>query len=319
MSYADRIFIENINNILDNGISDENMEVRPVWEDDRTPAHTKAIFGMVDRYDLSEEFPIMTIRRTFWKSALDEILWIWQKKSNNVNELNSHVWDAWADENGSIGKAYGYQMGVKSCYKDVTEEGMCKAFRGGSGVTDGGSTKTFKDPKGRIAGVYNEDRGMWMLDQTDRIIYQLNNDPGSRRIMCMMYIPEDLSEMALAPCAYSMLFNVMDGRLNSMLTQRSQDMAVANNWNTVQYSLITMLLASAYGFRPGEFVHEVTNAHVYDRHMEPVRELLKNEQFKAPEVWINPDIHDFYEFTKDDVKLIDYKYSEFDHKFPVAV
>ncbi len=318
MSAADRLFIENINNILENGISDENMIVRPVWEDDGSPAHTKAIFGMVDRYDLSEEFPIMTIRRTFWKSALDEILWIWQKKSNNVHDLKSHVWDAWADEEGSIGKAYGYQMGVRALYRDVTEEGLEKAFSGGKKEVKDGVIR-FADKNGRTAAVFNEIKEAWFLDQTDRIIYQLNNDPGSRRIMSMMYIPNDLSEMALAPCAYSMLFNVMDGKLNSMLTQRSQDMAVANNWNTVQAALITLLFASAYGFKPGEFVHEVTNAHVYDRHFEPVKELIKNEQFDAPRVWINPDIHDFYEFTTDDVKLIDYRYSEFDHKFPVAV
>ena len=318
MSAADRLFIENIENILNNGISDENMKVRPVWEDDNSPAHTKAIFGMVDRYDLSKEFPIMTLRRTFWKSALDEILWIWQKKSNNVNDLKSHVWDAWADEKGSIGKAYGYQMGVRSAYRDVTEEGLNKAFKGGETVSDG-RIKRFVDKKNRTAAIFNEEKGCWMLDQTDRIIYQLCNDPGSRRIMSMMYIPEDLSDMALAPCAYSMIFNVMDGRLNSMLTQRSQDMAVANNWNTVQAALIALLLGSAYGFKPGEFVHEVTNAHVYDRHVEPVKELIKNETFDAPEIWINPEIKDFYDFTADDVKLKDYCYSEFNYKFPVAV
>ncbi len=317
MSRADRLFIENIENILNNGISDENMKVRPVWEDNNSPAHTKAVFGMVDRYDLSEEFPIMTIRRTFWKSALDEILWIWQKKSNNVHDLSSHVWDAWADEKGTIGKAYGYQMSVRSCYRDVSEEGLNRAFKGN--IVSDGSVKRYADKNGRTAAIFNTERDCWMLDQTDRIIYQLVNDPGSRRIMSMMYIPEDLSEMALAPCAYSMLFNVMDGRLNSMLTQRSQDMAVANNWNTVQASLITLLLASAYGFKPGLFIHEVTNAHIYDRHIEPVKELIKNEQFEAPSLWINPEIHDFYEFTKDDVKLENYRYSEFNHKFPVAV
>ncbi len=315
MSAADRLFIENVENILKTGISDENMEVRPVWEDDKSPAHTIALFGVVDRYDLSKEFPIMTLKRTFWKSALDEIFWIWQKKSNNVNDLNSHVWDAWADENGSIGKAYGYQMGVKSAYKDVKPEGLEKAF------TDGYFTENdtcyVSDFRGLIAK--KNDKGLWMLDQTDRIIYQLVNDPGSRRIMSMMYNPAELSEMALAPCAYSMTFNVMDGKLNGMLNQRSQDMAVANSWNTVQAALLVYAFSSAYGFEPGELVHVIANCHIYDRHIEPVKELIGNPQHDAPMISVNPDVHDFYRFTKDDFKLDGYEYSEFNHRFPVAV
>ena len=315
MSAADILFIDNINNILENGVSDENMEVRPVWEDDMSPAHTKAIFGVVDRYDLSKEFPIMTLKRTYWKSALDEIFWIWQKKSNNVHDLNSHVWDAWADEKGSIGKAYGYQMGVKSAYRDVTNEGLEKAFSDGE-FKD--SDNCFQSDSRGVIACKNE-AGVWMLDQTDRIIYQLVNDPGSRRIMSMMYNPQELNEMALAPCAYSMTFNVMDGKLNSMLNQRSQDMAVANSWNTVQAALLTYAFASAYGFEPGELVHVIANCHVYDRHFDLVRELIKNPVHEAPKLVINPDIHDFYAFTKDDFSLPGYEYSEFEHKFPVAV
>ncbi len=315
MSSADRLFIENINNILDHGVSDKGMEVRPVWEDDGSPAHTIALFGVVDRYDLSKEFPIMTLKRTFWKSALDEIFWIWQKKSNNVHELSSHVWDAWADEEGSIGKAYGYQMSVRSGYADIRAEGLERAFP--DGVFKENDTAFISGKRGLISK--KNERGLWTLDQTDRIIYQLVNDPGSRRIMSMMFIPEDLSEMALAPCAYSMTFNVMDGRLNGMLSQRSQDMAVANSWNTVQAALLVYAFASAYGFEPGELVHVIANCHLYDRHIEAVKELIKNEQYEAPKLKINPDIHDFYDFTKDDFTLPGYKYSEFDHKFPVAV
>ncbi len=315
MSSADRLFIENINNILDHGVSDKGMEVRPVWEDDGSPAHTIALFGVVDRYDLSKEFPIMTLKRTFWKSALDEIFWIWQKKSNNVHELSSHVWDAWADEEGSIGKAYGYQMSVRSAYADIRAEGLERAFP--DGIFKENDTAFISGKRGLISK--KNERGLWTLDQTDRIIYQLVNDPGSRRIMSMMFIPEDLSEMALAPCAYSMTFNVMDGRLNGMLSQRSQDMAVANSWNTVQAALLVYSFASAYGFEPGELVHVIANCHLYDRHIDAVKELIKNEQYEAPKLKINPDIHDFYDFTKDDFTLPGYKYSEFDHKFPVAV
>lgn len=117
MSIADKIFIQNCRDIIENGFSDEALDVRPRWEDG-APAHTVKKFGIVNRYDLSKEFPILTIRRTYLKSAIDEILWIWQKKSSNVRDLHSHIWDQWADENGSIGKAYGYQLGVKHKYPE---------------------------------------------------------------------------------------------------------------------------------------------------------------------------------------------------------
>ena len=117
MSYADQVFRRNCEDILKNGVWDTELAVRPRWEDG-TPAHTVKKFGIVNRYDLRKEFPILTLRRTYWKSAVDELLWIWQKKSNNVHDLSSHIWDAWADESGSIGKAYGYQLGVKHQYKE---------------------------------------------------------------------------------------------------------------------------------------------------------------------------------------------------------
>ena len=117
MSFADKVFIDTCKDILQNGFWDTELEVRPKWEDG-TPAHTVKKFGVVNRYDLSKEFPALTVRKTFLKSAVDEILWIWQKKSNNVNDLRGNIWDAWADENGSIGKAYGYQMGIKHHYKE---------------------------------------------------------------------------------------------------------------------------------------------------------------------------------------------------------
>ena len=214
MSYADEVFIQNIKDILDNGISDADQAVRPRWEDG-TPAHTLHRFGVVNRYDLSKEFPILTLRRTYWKSAWDELLWIWQKKSNNVHELSTRIWDAWADENGSIGKAYGYQLGVKHHYSEGD------------------------------------------MDQVDRVIWQLKNDPASRRIMTNLYNHHDLSEMGLYPCAYSMTFNVSGNRLNAILNQRSQDMITASNWNVVQYSLLLIAMASAYGYEPGELVHVI--------------------------------------------------------------
>ena len=276
MSRADEIFIANCKDILENGVWDTDLNVRPKWDDGES-AHTVKKFGIVNRYDLSEEFPILTIRRTFWKSAIDELLWIWQKKSNNVHELRSHVWDAWADETGSIGKAYGYQLGVKHRY-----------------------------PEGD-------------MDQVDRVLFDLKNNPASRRIMTNIYNHADLSEMALYPCAYSMTFNVSGNKLNAILNQRSQDMLTANNWNVVQYAALTCMMAQVSGLEPGEFIHVIADAHIYDRHIPLVEEIIANEPKAAPKFIIDPAVDDFYKFTVDSFKMENYEYSDFNKKIPVAV
>ena len=276
MSIADQIFINTCRDILDNGVSDANLPVRPVWEDG-TPAHTIKKFCIVNRYDLSKEFPIITLRRTAFKSAIDELLWIWQKKSNNVHELNSHIWDSWADETGSIGKAYGYQLGIKHVY-----------------------------PEGEF-------------DQVDRVLYDLKNNPQSRRILTNIYNFQDLHEMHLYPCAYSMTFNVTAGKLNGILNQRSQDTLTANNWNVVQYSVLVHMMAQVSGLEVGEFVHVISDAHIYDRHIPIVEEILKKEPFPAPTFKMNPDIKNFYDFTVDDFELENYQYHKLDKKIEVAI
>lgn len=276
MSLADKIFIDTCRNILDNGISDENLEVRPKWLDG-TPAHTIKKFCIVNRYDLSKEFPIITLRRTAFKSAIDEILWIWQKKSNNVHDLNSHIWDSWADETGSIGKAYGYQLGVKSVY-----------------------------PEGEF-------------DQVDRVLFDLKNNPSSRRILTNIYNFQDLHEMHLYPCAYSMTFNVTGNKLNGILNQRSQDTLTANNWNVVQYAVLLHMFAQVSGLEVGEFVHVISDAHIYDRHVPIVEEILKNPQYPAPTFKMNKDVKNFYDFTVDDFELVDYNYTKLDKKIEVAI
>jgi len=275
MSRADEIFIQNCKDILENGIWDTDLDVRPRW-DDGTPAHTVKKFGIVNRYDLSKEFPILTIRRTFWKSAIDELLWIWQAKSNNVNELRTRVWDAWADETGSIGKAYGYQLGIKHHY-----------------------------PEGD-------------MDQVDKVIWDLKHNPASRRIMTNIYNFSDLSEMALYPCAYSMTFNVSGNKLNAILNQRSQDMLAANNWNVVQYSVLTMMMAQIAGLEAGEFVHVIADAHIYDRHVPAIEKIIKNEPKPAPTFIVDPNVDDFYKFTRDSFRMENYQYTEFNEKIPVA-
>ena len=276
MSLADKIFIENCNDIIENGVWDTDYPVRPKWLDG-TPAHTVKKFCIVNRYDLRKEFPILTLRRTAFKSAVDEILWIWQKKSNNVHDLNSHIWDSWADETGSIGKAYGYQLGVKHVY-----------------------------PEGEF-------------DQVDRVLYDLKNNPHSRRIMTNIYTFADLHEMHLYPCAYSMTFNVSGDTLNGILNQRSNDVAVANNWNVVQYSVLLMMLAQVSGLKVGELVHVIADAHIYDRHIPVVKKMLKNPQFDAPKLIMNPDVKDFYKFTVDDFKLENYQFNKLEEKFEVAI
>ncbi len=276
MSYADQLFIQNCREILENGFWDTGLDVRPKWEDG-TPAHTVKRFGIVNRYDLSSEFPILTIRRTFWKSAIDELLWIWQKKSNDIHELSSHVWDQWADENGSIGKAYGYQLGVKHQY-----------------------------PEGQF-------------DQVDRVLYDLKHNPASRRIMTNIYTFADLHEMALYPCAYSMTFNVTGDTLNAILNQRSQDMLTANNWNVVQYAALTYMMAQVSGLKPGELVHVIADAHIYDRHVPLVEKILQNEPKPAPKLLLDESINDFYKFTKDSFSLPGYAYTELKEKIPVAI
>ena len=276
MSIADKIFIDTCRQILDEGISDENLPVRPKWLDG-TPAHTIKKFCIVNRYDLSKEFPIITLRRTAFKSAIDEILWIWQKKSNNVHDVNSHIWDSWADETRSIGKAYGYQLGKKSIY-----------------------------PEGEF-------------DQVDRVLFDLKHNPQSRRILTNIYNFEDLHEMHLYPCAYSMTFNVTGNKLNGILNQRSQDTLTANNWNVVQYAVLLHMFAQVSGLEAGELVHVISDAHIYDRHVPIVEEILKNPQYPAPTFKMNKDIKNFYDFTVDDFELENYQYTKLDKKIEVAI
>lgn len=282
MSLADNIFINMCNDILENGVSTEGEKVRPRWEDGSF-AYTIKRFGVVNRYDLSKEFPALTLRKTAIKTCVDEMLWIWQRKSNNINDLKGHIWDSWADEDGSIGKAYGYQMGVKHQYK----EGM--------------------------------------FDQVDRVIYDLKNNPYSRRIMTNIYVHQDLHEMNLYPCAYSMTFNTTKEKdsdkltLNAILNQRSQDVLAANNWNVCQYAVLVHMLAQVCDMRAGELVHVIADAHIYDRHVPVIKELIKRQTYEAPKLWLNPDIKDFYKFTTDDLRLDNYIAGEQIKNIPIAV
>lgn len=276
MSKADQVFIENMKDILENGFWDTELNVRPHW-DDGTPAHTVKKFCIVNRYNLQEELPILTIRKTAFKSCIDELLWIWQKKSNNIHDLKSHIWDSWADENGSIGKAYGYQLGVKHKYKEGE------------------------------------------FDQVDRVLYDLKHNPQSRRIMTNIYNFQDLHEMGLYPCAYSMTFNVTGDTLNGILNQRSNDMLTANNWNVLQYAILLMMFAQVSGLKAGTLVHVIADAHIYDRHVDIVKKIIEKPQHKAPKLIMDKTITNFYDFTVDSFKLEDYEYEKLEDKIPVAI
>ena len=276
MSYADEVFIQNCREILTGGVWDTDREVRPRWEDG-APAHTVKKFGIVNRYDLQREFPVITLRKQYLRSAVDELLWIWQKKSNNIRDLHSHIWDAWADESGSIGKAYGYQLGVKHRY-----------------------------PEGE-------------MDQVDRVLYDLKHNPTSRRILTSLYNHHDLSEMALYPCAWSVTFNVSGNTLNAVLNQRSQDMLTANGWNVMQYAALVHMLAQVSGLVPGELVHVIADAHIYDRHVPIIEELIARTPYDAPQFWMNRSVTDFYAFTRDDFRLEGYQAHPLDVPIPVAV
>ena len=276
MSYADKVYIETVKDILEHGFRDDECDVRPRWEDG-TPAHTIKKFGVVNRYDLKKEFPVMTLRRTYYKSCIDELLWIWQKKSNRVSELGSHVWDQWAQEDGTIGKAYGYQLGVKYHFSDGD------------------------------------------FDQVDRVLHDLKHNPAPRRILTSLYNFQDLNEMALYPCAYSMTFNVTGNTLNAILNQRSQDMLTANNWNVVQYAALVHMMARASGLEAGELVHVIADCHIYDRHIPLVEKMIEREPYEAPTLWIDPEVTDFYAFTKDSFRLDGYKFHDFPWPIPVAV
>ena len=276
MSYADQVFIQNCRDILENGVWDTDRAVRPRWEDGQS-AHTIKKFGIINRYNIGEEFPLLTLRRTYWKTAVDELLWIWQKKSTNIKDLNGHRWAQWADENGSIGKAYGYQLGVKHHY-----------------------------PEGD-------------MDQVDKVIWDLKNNPASRRIMTNIYNFSDLSEMALYPCAYSMTFNVSGNTLNAILNQRSQDMLAANNWNVVQYTVLVYMMAQVAGLKPGELVHVIADAHIYDRHVPVIERLIEQEPKAAPKFFIDETVDDFYKFTRDSFRVEGYEFNDFKADIPVAV
>ena len=276
MSLADKIFIDMCNDILENGVSSEGEIIRARW-DDGQPAHTIKKFCVVNRYDLSKEFPILTLRPTNLKAAIDELLWIWQKKSNNIKDLNSHIWDSWADETGSIGKAYGYQIGQKHLYKEGE------------------------------------------FDQIDRVIYDLKHNPYSRRIITNIYNHNDLNEMNLYPCAYSMTFNVTGNKLNAILNQRSNDVLVANNWNVTQYAILVYMLAQVSDLEVGEFVHVIADAHIYDRHIPLVKELINRETYDAPKLIINPNVKNFYDFKVEDFTLENYQSGPQIKKIPVAI
>ncbi len=333
MSKADEVFVAMCNDILTNGTDNKGEDVRPVWTDTNEPAYTLARFGVVNRYDLSKEFPAITLRRTAIKTCTEEMLWIWQRKSNNIHDLRSTVWDEWADKEGFIGKAYGYQQAKMYGYPEITIEGIVKAFpdvtmlpyfNGNSSAKTlavVGCTNEHGQFTGRVIGERNGD--IWYMTQIDKAIYDLVNTPFSRRIIVSMWNPEEQKDMHLAPCAYEVTFMVTEKNgekyLNAVLNQRSNDLLAAGNWNVCQYAVLVHMVARHVGMKAGELVHVIANAHIYDRHIPIVKELIKREQHPAPDFWLNPEKTSFYSFTEDDVRLDNYQTGEQVRNIPIAV
>lgn len=283
MSKADIIFKNMCQDILENGTDTKDEAVRPIWQDTGESAYTIKQFGVVNRYDLREEFPALTLRKTALKSCMDEILWIYQRKSNNIKDLKPHVWDEWADETGSIGTAYGYVVGEKFNFKGQE------------------------------------------IDQMDYVLKQLKETPYSRRIMTNLYQFHDLATGHLDPCCYSATYNVTKdsatGRLvlNMVLNQRSQDILAANNWNVCQYAILLMMVAQVNDMIPGQLVHVIADAHIYDRHVDAIKELLLRPELPAPKVSLNPEVKDFYAFTTDDLIVEGYEAGPQIKNIPIAV
>lgn len=313
MSLADNIFKNMCEDILTNGTTTEGQKVRPHWEDG-TPAYTIKKFGVVNRYDLREEFPAITFRKTAIKSATDEILWIFQKKSSNIKDLNSHIWDEWANENGSIGKAYGYQIGVRYAHHTETIDDSDRANMLSGAYSKYGNSAMFSTI-GNNLKVF--------MDQMDAVLYDLKHNPFSRRIMTNIWNFQDLHQMNLQPCCWSCNFNVTDEGgdklvLNMVLNQRSSDVLTANNWNVVQYAMLLKMIAQVSDMEAGVLLHCITDAHIYDRHVELVKDLITRDTYDAPKVTLNPDIKNFYDFKTSDITIENYKTGE-QITIPVAI
>ena len=274
MTQADENFIKTCEEIFKKGYSSEGTNVRTRWEDG-TEANYYSIVGVQNKYDLEKEFPMITLRNNSKtiKNAIDEILWIWQKKSNKISELNSHIWDKWAGEDGKIGKAYGYQLAKK--YEFKTKDGIKE------------------------------------MDQVDYVLYLLKNDPSSRRIMTNLFNHEELKDMNLEPCAYGTQWLVKEGKLHLILNQRSQDMLTANGWNVMQYATLQCMFAQVAGLKPGTLTHNIGDCHIYDRHVPLVKKLLEAKPVECkPKLVINNPTKDFYEFKVEDFEIKDYDYNK---------
>jgi thymidylate synthase len=271
MNSADKQYLDLVRNIIENGYSDEGENVRPKWADG-TPAYTKSLISCKMQFDNSE-VPILTTKQVAWKTAIKELLWIWQMKSNRIEDLhkmNVHIWDEWEIKEGkwagTIGPAYGYQLGKK-----------CRKVNGE------------------------------LLDQVDYLLWSLKNNP-SRRMITTLWDKDDLDEMALTPCVWKTNWLVKGRKLHLIVGIRSNDMALGNPFNVFQYSVLQRMIAQVTGYELGTLNFDIDDAHVYDRHIEPLKQQLKREPYSAPKLWINPEITNFYDFTPDDFKLIDYKH-----------
>lgn len=264
-SYEEQ-YMDILNNVMTNGSENINK---------RTGVGTKRIPNAVINVDLQKEFPILKSKQVFWKTALKEILWIMKDQSNNINDLDAHIWDEWADEEGSIGKAYGFQIA-----KNVTIDG-----------------KTYDS-------------------QVHYILETLKEDPSSRRAVIDLWNVDDLGDMNLTPCCYSSVWNIIDGKLNCLLVQRSADYLVGVPFNTTQYALLTFMFARHLGVEVGILTHVMADCHIYtyESHINGAKRMidnyfelcLENEISQTPKLIFTSDNTNFFNTNVNDVKLDNY-------------
>ena len=280
MSKADQFFRDQMKVIRETGFNDKDFKVRAKWEADNAPAHTVKTFGYVTRYDLSKEFPILTLRSQGFKGAVKECLWIFQKKSTNINDLGLHIWDAWADENGDLGRTYAYSLREKIQYPE-----------GAFDQVDYLLYQLKNNPMDR--------RMMLQLFDPHNVIH-------TKLPPCVMTYLFDVAGGKLN-------MTVIQRSADALAA------GAAGGWDEVGEAVLQHMLAQVSGLQVGTMVHLVNNLHVYDRHMQYIDEILANPEYESPVLKVNPNVTNFYDFKPEDFELVGYKSTKLSTKFDVAV
>lgn len=307
---ADEQYNSIIRQILNEGVMDNPEHIRTVYADgEKAPA--KAIINAQMKFDNSKGAVILTTKRVPLKDPIKELFWIWQKMSNKVFDLQQmgcHVWDEWELVDGTIGKAYGYQLKNKKQTIVIDELFLQMYFNGE--FYDKPTEADLAMGYDALVEKICDNEYLIDLNQVDYLIYSLKKNPYSRRIKTTLWCVEDLSEMALQPCVYDTHWQLFDGKLALTVNIRSSDQAIGLPYNIYQYSILHKMIAQVTGHEVGELCFNIDNAHIYSKHIEKIKEQIDRETHEPPEVWINPQVKSFYDFTIDDIKVFNYKHGE---------